>query len=71
MAQALGHESIIDVFQRFGFGVRNGAEFPGERSGELPDHDFWSAIDQVTPGIWLRTAGNAATTGACLQCFRQ
>ena len=40
MAQALGHESIIDVFQRFGLGQATGAEFPGERSGRLPDHDF-------------------------------
>lgn len=48
MAQAVGHESIIDVFQRLGLGQATGAEFPGERSGRLPDHDFWSAIDQVT-----------------------
>lgn len=51
MAQAVGHESIIDVFQRFGLGQSTGAEFPGERSGRLPDHDFWSAIDQVTPAF--------------------
>ena len=51
MAQAVGHESIIDVFQRFGLGQATGAEFPGERSGRLPDHDFWSAIDQVTPAF--------------------
>ena len=51
MAQAVGHENIIDVFQRFGLGSETGAEFPGERSGRLPDHDFWSAIDQVTPAF--------------------
>ena len=51
MAQAVGHESIIDVFQRFGLGQATGAEFPGERSGRLPDHDFWSAIDQVAPAF--------------------
>lgn len=51
MAQAVGHESIINVFQRFGLGQATGAEFPGERSGRLPDHDFWSAIDQVTPAF--------------------
>ena len=51
MAQAVGHESIIDVFQRFGLGQATGTEFPGERSGRLPDHDFWSAIDQVTPAF--------------------
>ena len=51
MAQAVGHENIIDVFQRFGLGSETGTEFPGERSGRLPDHDFWSAIDQVTPAF--------------------
>lgn len=51
IAQAVGHENIIDVFQRFGLGQTTGAEFPGERSGRLPDHDFWSAIDQVTPAF--------------------
>ena len=51
MAQAVGHESIIDVFQRFGLGQATGTEFPGERSGRLPDHAFWSAIDQVTPAF--------------------
>ena len=51
MAQAVGHENIIDVFQRFGLGQATGAEFPGELSGRLPDHDFWSAIDQVTPAF--------------------
>jgi cell division protein FtsI (penicillin-binding protein 3) len=51
MAQAIGHESIIDVFQRLGLGQVTGAEFPGERSGRLPDHDFWSEIDQVTPAF--------------------
>jgi len=51
IAQAIGHERIIDVFQRFGLGQLTGAEFPGERSGRLPDHDFWSAIDRVTPAF--------------------
>ena len=51
IAQAIGHERIIDVFQRFGLGQVTGAEFPGERSGRLPDHDFWSAIDRVTPAF--------------------
>ena len=51
MAQAVGNENIIDVFQRLGLGSETGAEFPGERSGRLPDHDFWSAIDQVTPAF--------------------
>ena len=51
MAQAVGHENIIDVFQRFGLGQATGAEFPGELSGRLPDHDFWSPIDQVTPAF--------------------
>ena len=51
IAQALGHEPILDVFARFGLGQSTGAEFPGERSGRLPDHDFWSAIDRVTPAF--------------------
>ena len=51
IAQAIGHERIIDVFQRFGLGQVTGAEFPGERSGRLPDHDFWSAIDRVMPAF--------------------
>ncbi|MGI9299768.1 MAG: peptidoglycan D,D-transpeptidase FtsI family protein [Luminiphilus sp.] len=51
IAQAIGHERIIDVFRRFGLGQVTGAEFPGERSGRLPDHDFWSAIDRVTPAF--------------------
>lgn len=51
IAQAVGYENIIDVFQRFGLGQATGAEFPGERSGRLPDHDYWSAIDQVTPAF--------------------
>jgi cell division protein FtsI (penicillin-binding protein 3) len=51
IAQALGHEPILDVFARFGLGQSTGAEFPGERSGQLPDHDFWSAIDRVTPAF--------------------
>lgn len=51
IAQAVGYKNIIDVFQRFGLGQATGAEFPGERSGRLPDHDYWSAIDQVTPAF--------------------
>ena len=51
MAQAIGHDHIIDVFQRFGLGQLTGAEFPGERAGRLPDHYFWSAIDRVTPAF--------------------
>ena len=48
MAQHIGYEPILEVFQRFGLGRLTGAEFPGERAGRLPDHDFWSDIDQVT-----------------------
>ena len=51
MAQHIGYEPILEVFQRFGLGRVTGAEFPGERSGRLPDHDFWSDIDQVTPAF--------------------
>ena len=51
MAQHIGYEPILEVFQRFGLGRLTGAEFPGERAGRLPDHDFWSDIDQVTPAF--------------------
>lgn len=51
MAQRIGHESILDVFERFGLGRVTGAEFPGERRGSLPDHEYWSDIDRVTPAF--------------------
>ena len=48
VAQALGHEPILDVLRRFGFGESTGTGFPGERAGSLPGSGFWSDIDKVT-----------------------
>ena len=36
MAQAVGHEAILDVLYRFGLGESTGTGFPGERAGRLP-----------------------------------
>jgi cell division protein FtsI (penicillin-binding protein 3) len=48
IAQQLGHESILDVFQRFGLGEPSSIGFPGERSGVLPNRQRWSDIEKVT-----------------------
>jgi cell division protein FtsI (penicillin-binding protein 3) len=48
VAQAIGHEAILDVFARFGLGAPTSIGFPGERTGSLPEHDYWSEIDKVT-----------------------
>jgi cell division protein FtsI (penicillin-binding protein 3) len=38
----LGHEAMLDVLKRVGFGENIGTGFPGETSGVLPTHDRWS-----------------------------
>jgi cell division protein FtsI (penicillin-binding protein 3) len=48
IAQQIGHEPILDVFQRFGLGEPSSIGFPGERSGSLPSRDRWSDIEKVT-----------------------
>ena len=48
LAQAVGHEAILDVLHRFGLGADTGTGFPGERAGVLPDHAQWSDIEKVT-----------------------
>ena len=48
LAQAVGHEAILDVLYRFGLGNATGTGFPGERAGQLPDFDHWSDIEKVT-----------------------
>ena len=48
LAQAVGHEAILDVFHRFGLGADTGTGFPGERAGVLPSHAHWSDIEKVT-----------------------
>ena len=48
IAQAVGHEAILDVLYRFGLGETTGTGFPGERAGQLPDLAHWSDIEKVT-----------------------
>ena len=48
LAQAVGHEAILDVLYRFGLGDATGTGFPGERAGQLPDLSHWSDIEKVT-----------------------
>ncbi len=48
LAQAVGHEAILDVLLRFGFGEQTGTGFPGERAGFLPSMVHWSEIEKVT-----------------------
>ena len=48
IAQAVGHEAILDVLYRFGLGESTGTGFPGERAGHLPDLARWSDIEKVT-----------------------
>ena len=48
IAQAVGHEAILDVLSRFGLGQETGTGFPGERAGVLPDLAHWSDIEKVT-----------------------
>jgi len=38
----LGHEPMLDVLRRVGFGENIGTGFPGETSGVLPNHERWS-----------------------------
>lgn len=56
---AIGHDPMLDVLRRVGFGEAIGTGFPGENTGVLPNHDRWSKGDttalaygygfQVTP----------------------
>lgn len=48
LAQAVGHEAILDVLHRFGLGEDTGTGFPGERAGVLPELTHWSDIEKVT-----------------------
>ncbi len=38
----IGHEAMVDVLKRAGFGENIGTGFPGEVSGNIPNHDRWS-----------------------------
>ena len=48
IAQQLGHEPILSVFRRFGFGEPSSIGFPGERSGILPERARWSGVEEAT-----------------------
>ena len=48
IAQAIGHEPVLDVYRRFGLGVSSGIGFPGERAGIVPNRERWSDIEKVT-----------------------
>jgi cell division protein FtsI (penicillin-binding protein 3) len=48
IAQAIGHEPVLDVYRRFGLGVSCGLGFPGERAGIVPNRERWSDIEKVT-----------------------
>ena len=48
IAQAIGHEPIWNVFNRFGIGQPPGTGFPGESSGLLPSRPKWHAIEKAT-----------------------
>jgi len=45
---AMGHDPMIDVLQRVGFGTAIGTGFPGEASGVLPSFPRWSKSDIAT-----------------------
>ena len=48
LAVDLGHESIWEVFQRFGIGEPMGTGFPGESSGLLPNRPRWYSTEKVS-----------------------
>ncbi len=48
VAQAIGHQPIWNVFNRFGLGQTPGTGFPGESGGRLPTRPKWHAIEKVT-----------------------
>jgi cell division protein FtsI (penicillin-binding protein 3) len=48
LAMDLGHESIRDVFSRFGIGSPPGTGFPGESAGRLPSRNRWHVSEQIS-----------------------
>jgi len=48
ISQAVGHESLLDVYRRFGFGAKSAVGFPGERSGLVPNREHWADIEKAT-----------------------
>ena len=48
LALTLDPNAIWHMFRSVGFGETTGIGFPGERSGELPDHTQWADIERTT-----------------------
>jgi cell division protein FtsI (penicillin-binding protein 3) len=48
IALDLGHEPILEVFNRFGIGQSPGTGFPGESAGTLPNRPRWYATEKVS-----------------------
>ena len=48
IALDLGHEPILEVFNRFGIGQSPGTGFPGESAGKLPNRPRWYATEKVS-----------------------
>ena len=48
IALYLGHEPILEVFNRFGIGKSPGTGFPGESAGTLPNRPRWYATEKVS-----------------------
>ena len=48
IALDLGHEPILEVFNRFGIGKSPGTGFPGESAGKLPNRPRWYATEKVS-----------------------
>lgn len=47
IALDLEPEDVRNLFFRLGLGQSTGSGFPGESSGDLPDHSPWSAIERA------------------------
>jgi len=48
ISQAVGHEPLLEVYRRFGFGVKSAVGFPGERAGLVPNRERWADIEKAT-----------------------
>lgn len=48
-SETIGHESLHDYLEDFGFGTPTVLDFPGESSGSLRPADEWYGLDRVSP----------------------
>ena len=48
LSLTLNPNDIWNMFQSVGFGQATGIGFPGERSGDLPNHSRWADIERAT-----------------------